>query len=595
MSSSPAELPPFTLPQYTKVLLVMDVVESVRLMEADEQGIVQRWQQVVGHVVAAVLPQHGGRMVKSLGDGLMLEFPNAQSCVRAAFAIQQFSRDTNEGLPPERQMHLRMGTHVADFVADEHDIYGSDVNLAARLTTLAGPGEIIASAELRDQLAPVLDGDVEDMGECYLKHVAEPVRTYRIGPAGPAPVLTAVNGPNAEIVSTIAVVPFEARSNEPEHFAIGELIADGIIAQLSRTSGLRVISRLSTTHFRGRHSSLREVDTHLAATYVLSGGYVASGTRILIMAELADVRNNQIVWAERVSGDVGDLLQAQSELLNRIANVAHKTLVEGEVQRALVQPLPRLDSSSLLLSGISLMHHASLRDFERSRQVLTAVIERHNRAATTRAWLAKWHILRIMRGLSDSPERDARLALDQTKRALDIEPDNALTLAVEGHAYCQLVGDIDKAESQLSRALAANPNEAMAWLFKSVLSTMWGTVEDSVTEVEYASALSPVDPLKYYFDMLLASALLASNQHERAIALAKSSIRANRHHSPTLRVLLTAQAESGQIDDAKVTLQSLLREEPGLTISSYLAIGSATSMTRQRCAAALRTLGVPER
>jgi adenylate cyclase len=594
MAFQPAQLPQqFSLHQFTKVLLVMDVVESVRLMEENERDVVERWQQLAEHVVTAVLPSRSGRLVKSLGDGLMLEFPSGQDCVGAAFAIQEFSRAANEPFGPGRRMHLRMGAHVAEFVADKRDIYGAGVNLAARLAGLAGPGEIVVSAELRDQLAPSLDADIEDLGDCYLKHVARPVRTYRVTPPGSIPVIQP-DRPKLEVLPTIAVIPFEARSNEPEHFAIGELIADGIIAQLSRTTGLRVISRLSTTRFRGRQSSLEEMDLHLAATYVLSGGYVASGGKLLVMAELADVRNNQIVWAERLSGETGDLLQAHSELLNRIATVAHKTLLEGEVQRALTQPLPRLDSSSLLLSGISLMHRASQQDFDRSREALDAVIDRHSRAATARAWLAKWHILKIIRGISDSPDTDMRLALDQTRRALDVEPDNALTLAVEGHAYCQLVGDFSAADTRLSRALAVNPNEPMAWLFKSVLSTMWGSAEESVTEVDYAAALSPVDPLRYYFDMLRAAALLTNNDHGQAIAFATQSLRSNRHHSPTLRTLLTAQVEAGHMDAARDSLQRLLAEEPGLTVSSYLKMGSSTSVTRQRCASAMRKLGLRE-
>jgi adenylate cyclase len=197
-------------------------------------------------------------------------------------------------------------------------------------------------------------------------------------------------------------------------------------------------------------------------------------------------------------------------------------------------------------------------------------------------------------GLSDDRPRDTQLALEQTRRALDAEPENALTLAVEGYIHCQLLGDHRLATNRLDSAIVANPNEPMAWLFKSVLSTMWGSAQESVSEVERALSLSPIDPLRYYFDLLLASALLTDNKHERAIHHAKESLKANRHHSPTLRVLLTAQVELGHLEEACKTLDALLREEPGLTVSSYLSIGSASSVTRQRCAAAMRVVGLPE-
>ena len=219
---NPNRANPSLSPRHTKVLLVMDVVESVRLMEQDEDEFVQRWQRLVERVEAQ-LPQHGGRIVKSLGDGLMIEFGEAAAFSRAALGIQQINAELNTAGESSRRMHLRMGAHLAEFVSDRHDIYGTDVNLTARISTLAGPDEIVITSELRDQLTDGLDAELEDLGDCYLKHVAEPVRAYRVGRAGPAPVLAAAES-LAPLRSTVAVVPFEARSNESEYFAVGDLI-----------------------------------------------------------------------------------------------------------------------------------------------------------------------------------------------------------------------------------------------------------------------------------------------------------------------------------------------------------------------------------
>jgi TolB-like protein len=593
MSASATDLS-LVLPRQTKVLMVLDVVESVRLMEQDEDEFVQRWQRLVAHVEQGLLPLHGGRLVKSLGDGLMLEFEHAQGCLRTGFGLQDFCAQDNHARPAERHFHLRMGAHVAQFVADRHDIYGSDVNLTARVATLAGAGEIVVTDDLRDRITAGLDAEVEDMGECHLKHVKEPVRAYRVGPMGHAPVIAQRSEQPVEFKPTIAVIPFDARSNEPEHFVIGELIADGIIAQLSRSPDIRVISRLSTTAFRGRASAMPDVQARLDASFVLSGSYIASGGKLLLMAELADARKNEIVWADRLSGDVADLLQAQSELLSSIAASTSRALIDAEVERSLTQPLPRLDSNALLMGGIALMHRSSIREFDRSREVLAALVERHNRVAVGRAWLAKWHVLKIVRGLSSDPGREARLALELTRRALDTEPDNALTLSIEGLAYCQVLGDFGLADTRLNAAIAANPNEPMAWLFKSVLSTMWGSAHDSVSESLFATALSPIDPVKYFFELITAAAFLTNNEHALAIEHARKSLRQNRHHAPTLRVLLTAQVECGQMAEAQATLRTLFEEQPGMTVASYLSIGSTSSITRQRCADALRALGVPE-
>ena len=592
--SSPRTDLTFALPRQTKVLMVLDVVESVRLMEQDEDGFVQRWQHLVAQTVQRLLPLHGGRLVKSLGDGLMLEFATAQGCIKTAFALQYFTDQDNQDHPPERHIHLRMGAHLAEFVADKHDIYGSDVNLTARVTTLAGPRELVVTTELRDQLTAGLDADIEDLGECHLKHVKGPIRAYRVGQAGHESVLPSANATVQDFRPTIAVIPFEARSNEPEHFVIGELIADGVIGQLSRSPDLRVISRLSTTAFRGRTGAMPDVAQRLDATFVLSGSYIASSGKLLVMAELADTRKNEIIWADRFAGDIGDLLQLESEILNTLATRASRALIDAEVQQSLVQPIPRLDSNALMLGGISMMHRSSAQEFHRGRSALDALVERHPRVATPRAWLAKWHTLRVLRGLSDNPEKDTALGLEQTRRALDISPEHALSLAIEGYVRCQLRGEAEVSRDLIARAIEINPNEPMAWLYQSVWSTMWGGSTQSVREAEVAAQLSPLDPLKYFFDVILAGSYSAVRNYDGAITLALRSLRANKDHMPALRVLLCAQGESGRDTEAAATLDQIFRLVPNFSVETYLAMGSAESPLRQRLVSVLRGLNVPE-
>src|SRR5205814_2755191 len=173
-TSSEAQWPMFR--RAARTVVVVDLVESVRLIEQDEEDTVRRWQTFVGEVVTTLLPQHGGRLVKSLGDGLMVEFEAVPPAIQCALAMQQTIQQSNVGRPSDRWMCLRIGAHVADVIVDEHDIYGSGVNLAARLATLAGPGEIVVSADVRHHLTAGLDADTEDLGECYLKHLQAPVR-----------------------------------------------------------------------------------------------------------------------------------------------------------------------------------------------------------------------------------------------------------------------------------------------------------------------------------------------------------------------------------------------------------------------------------
>lgn len=588
--------PETSFPRQTKILLVMDIVESVRLMEAGEQDVVLRWREVADHVVNEVLPRHGGRMVKSLGDGLMLEFADAHSAVRAAFDIQRRSRQVNLAFEPNRRMLLRVALHRAGFVSDERDIYGVDVNLAARLTAQAGPGEVVASVAVRDELTDGLDVDVQDLGECFLKHVSEPVRIYRVDEPGVPHVQPDRPLDDAARKPTIAVIPFDARSNDAHHFAIGELIADHVIGQLSRTPDLRVISRLSATAFRGRGASPAEIETHLGANYVLSGSYVASGEHLLVSAELTDVRDDEIKWSERITGEVRDLLQTDSELSQRLASAVHDAILHAEVQKALTRRLPTLQSHSLMLGAVTLMHRTARGDFFRAEELLNLLIERHQRHSELLAWMAKWHVLQVEQGWSDNPERTAKLALSRTSRALDMDPQSSLALAMDGFVRCNLLKDFDGATQRYEAAIAVNPNESLAWLFLGLLQGFAGQPGPALVAVDTALALSPLDPARYFFQSLAASVNLSAGQYQRAVELAQSSLRINTTHVSTHRALTIALAMDGKLPLARSQAIKLMQLDPGFTVSTFLArrSGAQFSERGKLFAEALRMSGVPE-
>ena len=221
----------------TRAVLFVDIVESVRLIENDEEGVVSRWLSFVEQVKTQLLPSCNGRLVKSLGDGLLLEFGEVRSAVSAAFAIQHLSNRENLAFSPDRQILLRIGIEVSDIIIEKDDVYGHGVNLAARLMTLAGPGEIVISAQARDDLTPVLDADVEDLGDCYVRHFDQPIRAYRIGPPGPRPVIER-SAPLGELAPAIAVVPFSPRIVAADQDVLGEVIAEEIIRALSHSADL---------------------------------------------------------------------------------------------------------------------------------------------------------------------------------------------------------------------------------------------------------------------------------------------------------------------------------------------------------------------
>jgi adenylate cyclase len=564
-----AELLQLALPISQKVVLVIDVVESVRLMAADEAGTVARWHDFAHTAQTQVIPQHHGRLVKSLGDGLMVEFEQARDAANAAHALHAVASQRNVTQPPERQMHLRAGINATHVYTDNNDIFGAGVNLAARLATLAGPGETVVSASVRDGLTDGLDATVEDLGECYLKHIEQPVRAYRVGTAGAAPVVVAQREYATPLQPTIAVIPFTARTNEPGHFAIGELIADGVIAQLSRTADVRVISRLSSTAFRQRDATLHDIQAHLGATYVLTGSYTGNSKSLLINAELADVRSESVVWAHRVTAAPLDLLDAGSVVIHDIAEGAHRHVVNSEVLRSFSLPLPSLESCTLMLGAIALMHRMTRGDFENSRKMLEHLVARHPNYVVPQAWLAKWYSLAVAQGWSDDAARDTTKALGTIHKALDIDSKNALALTIKALVHGYVEKRFDLAHDTYALALASNPNESLAWIGAATLHTWQGNGAAAVHAAETALALSPMDPMKYYFDSLAATAMLADGKYARAIQLANRSLSANRLFTSTYKVLVMAQFLTGEHAAAKASASALIRVDPTFSVELF--------------------------
>jgi adenylate cyclase len=599
------------------VVLLVDLVESVRLMGEHEASTVRRWADFISIVTSEILPRHRGVIVKSLGDGLMARFGSVPDAVDAAAEMHRTLAAQNVSLPEGQHFHVRAGINAAMAWSDGIDIYGTGVNLAARLATLAGPGETIASesaheqlaaalaslanpgetigsAAVRDELTHGVDASCEDLGDCILKHFDKPVRAYRVGPASAHPILTGRRDYGTAMQPTIAVIPLSARNDTPALFDVGNLIADSVIWRLSKSANLKVISRLSTAVFRGRASDLGQVSAHLGATYVLSGAYVANADQIMVTAELSRARNNQVIWTDRLSGEVGDLLRPESELADRIARAVHFAVFDAEVEHILTQPLPTLESYSLLLGSIKLMHRSSKDEFLQTRKILDELINRHARIAAPRAWLANWYILRVTRGWSEDRKREAAEALSASHAALDRDPSDALALATEGFVYCHLLKDLETARKRCNEAVEANPSHALGWLYLGTVNAFKGEGAAALEATRRAIELSPLDPQRYYFESLGATAELSAHQYENAERLARSSLVLNRTHPSTWRALTISLVSQGRMDEAREALDKMRQLDPALTVEKYLArLPNAELETGQQWARCLAMAGLP--
>jgi len=576
-----------------RTVVVVDVVESVRLIEQNEEDTVRRWQAFVGEVVTQLLPQHGGRLVKSLGDGLMVEFAAVPSAIQCAIAMQSTIAKANQSRRRDECLYLRIGAHVADVIVDELDIYGSGVNLAARLTTLAGPGEIVVSAEVRDALTDGLDAEIEDLGDCYLKHVQQPVRVYRVGEPGDASVLGSAADPEA-LLPTVAVIPFRARVDDAEHAVLGEVLADEVIGGLSQSPHLHVISRLSTSAFRDRAASLPDISRPLGVRYVLSGSYHLVGAKVRLSIELADANTQRTLWAATLGALTNDVLAGDDPMVPQIVAEVGSAIVARELHRGATSPLPTLESCTLLMGATALMHRASFREFDRARQMLEHLADRHRRQPQAHAWLGKWHVLRVVQGWTLDKTRETQLAQASVQRALDADASCGLALAIGGLIQAYLKKDLAEARRHYEAALACNPNESLAWLFTSTLHSYQGEGALAGAAAQRALRLSPLDPLKYFFDSLAATAVLSSGDYEHAIELAQRSLKANRTHTSTYRSLAIAQVLGGHVDEARETVNALVKLEPELTVQGFIdRYPGQVSTQVQAYAQALRMAGLP--
>ena len=576
-----------------RTVLVVDVVESVRLIQADEEGTIQRWRSFVDHVVH-LLPSYEGRMVKSLGDGMMLEFPHVHGAIATAFAMQDASASAEANIPHNRRLRLRIGIHVSPLIADQYDVYGHGVNLAARLTTLAGPDEIVVSADVRDQLTPALDAEIEDLGECYVKHVEQPVRAFRVGAPGEQPVIER-GSLTEDLRATIAVIPFRPRALQASaDDVLGQLLADEVISALSHSPEVNVISRLSTTAFQGRDVKLGDVSTYLRADYVVSGSYHVDNDRVILKAEMAETRSMQVVWSQTLKGSVRGIVTGEDPLAGRLVSEACAAMMVRELQRSQGKSAQSLQNHTLLLSSIALMHRISPLAFQRSQQLLQVLIDRTPRLAAPYAWLAKWHVLRCTQGWSSDTQVDGKAALDNTKRALDRDATSSLAMTVEGQVNTWILKRLDVAEQFYAQALQSNPNDSLAWLLKGTLHALRDEGKEAVRLTRHALKLSPLDPLRFYFEAHAASALLSTGQYQKALSLAKRSLLLNRTHASTLRVLVTASWHLGLHEQARDYVNQHMKLDPSFRVSTYLERSpSAGYEFGKRIANALVEAGAP--
>lgn len=574
---------------------MIDLVESVALMQTDFEDVVLRWQQLVSALRAGPLRLHSGRLVKSLGDGLLLTFGQVPAALQAAFAIQQLVPLVNAGAAPDRALRLRVAVHEAEVIVGEFDIYGPGVNLSARLMALARPGEVVVSDLARDRIDDPFMARFTDLGPCYLKHIDEPVRAFIAHPmAGPGrPEAPAAMPPPSGLRATIAVLNFPVDSVDAVQQSWGALLADELTRMLSQQSLCGVVSRLSAQTLNADAPDWDALGRHLGARYVVGGRCIPGrrGTRVTYRLWLVGTGS---VLEDSFNVCFADFRDTDSEPINRWIGRISAAVMGTELRRAGGLQLPALADYTLLYAGVSMMHKTSAQLVQQASDSLALLCERRPRVAEPRAWLAKLHVLRMSNGVSVDAAAEARQAHAHIRRALSEEPTHSLAHTIDGLVHLFLDHDLDAARVCYERALQINRNESLAWLFLSSVHAHGGDGEDAMQCIHEARSLSPADPLTHFFDGFTAWALLSAQRYDEALGFARRALSAHSSHRPSYFTLTMAQQLAGDNVGARQTAAQVLGLVPNFTVQAYLkGFPGGANAHAHGLARALRDAGLP--
>jgi TolB-like protein/tetratricopeptide (TPR) repeat protein len=400
--------------------------------------------------------------------------------------------------------------------------------------------------------------------------------------------------PAGPIVPLIAVLPFRTVLGAPEHEILGDWLAEEICRSLSRSNLIAVVSHWSSRAFDQRTVDIATVRARLAVDYCVLGTLRVGHDEIVLDADFVDTASGRILWTRQFAGPMASFLGRSAEGVSEIVAAVGRTIADDAIAHVSSRPLAELEDHRLLLAGVGLMHRPALRDFARSRELIEEAVRRAPNAAEAHAWRGKWHILSVFNGWSTDPAKDTRIAIDCTARALDINPENAFCLTIDGFAHNNLLRRMDVASRRYEEALRRNPNESLAWLLKGTMHAFRDEAATAVAATEKARRLSPIDPFQYYYDSLSATALLAAGRYEEALTFADRSLLRHDRHTSTLRAKVTALHYLGRTQEARAVGAEIMRRQPGFTVAGYLhGHPAGDHELGRRAASALRAAGIP--
>jgi adenylate cyclase len=577
-------------------ILAADVAGYSRLAGADEERTLARLRALRGDLIDPAIAAHHGRVVKRAGDGILVEFRSVVDAVRGAIEVQDGMAERNAGLPPERRIEFRVGIHLGDVIEEaDGDLMGDGVNIAARLEGIAEPGGICLSEDAYRQVRDKISAALIDLGDQQLKNIARPIRAYKVELSASPDALKNAPPPLPDRPS-IAVMPFQNMSGDPEQEYFADGMVDDIITALSRFRQLFVIARNSTFSYKGRAVDVKQAGREFGVRYVLEGSVRKAGNRVRITGQLIDTETGTHLWADRFEGALEDVFDLQDQVTARVVGAIAPKLEQAEIERAKRKPTESLDAYDCYLRGMASLYRWTKEGVNEALRMSYKAIEIDPEFASAYGMAAWCYFLRTLSGWTTDRRQEVAETTRLAAKTTEFGNDDAVALSFSGGALGYVAGDLETGIALIDRALVLNPNLATAWIASAMLRAFNGDLDVAIDHSARAVRLSPLDPLTFLTYSAAGIAHLLAGQYDEAWPVAERASRERPNFLSAIRVAAASNAMAGRLDEASRFIARALQLDPELRISNLKDRIPAWRRPEDfaRYADALRKAGLPE-
>ncbi len=593
-----AEAHPGRVGRRLAAIVAADVAGYSRLMGLDEVGTARTLREHRA-VTDALVAKHGGRIVKTTGDGVLLEFPSVVDAVECAVAVQAVMAQRNEGVPQDRRMLLRIGINLGDILIEGDDILGDGVNIAARLEAISEPGGICISSSAYDHVRGKVKVEFSDLGEQRLKNIERPVRAYAVKSSGTVAPQTASSHPEVQKPlplpdkPSIAVLPFQNMSGDPEQEYFADGMVEEIITALSRNKQLFVIARNSSFTFKGKAVDIKQVARDLGVRYVLEGSVRKSGNRIRITGQLIDAASGAHLWADRYDGALEDVFDLQDQVASSVVGAIDPSVTRAEIERV-NQKTTSLDAYDCYLRGRAAHQQYTREGTAEAIGLYEQAIKLDPQFALVRATLGVMLDRRKNWGLSNDPAADASRSVECARSALALGRNDPLVLAYSAYCLMSSGGEVELADSLSEEAIRLDPNGLMAWIWGGAAKSRLGDHHTAIKYSQRALRLSPLDPRAPFAEIVLGWAQFYLGNYEDALKFAASYARRMPLDLSPLRLAIACNVYLGNMEATKSLFQELAVRSPSERVSDVTKRFKGRPQDVAKYQEALRLAGMPE-